>query len=152
MCSSDLYGDEGWTSEDSKLKLTVESGSSEKQVSWKDVKSLTVTPGKMPDEVDCTYSSDFTPWMYECTLRTTVSAVLKDGSKGNVTNRHKWRFSYEDGSQLEFSVFKYTVRAPDDRDIQFGDDVGENFALYTKLQDQLRTEMKTKIVKTVSVQ
>jgi len=148
----DFYGDEGWTSEEGKIKLTVESGSSEKQVAWKDVKSLTITPGKIPDDVDCTYSSDFNPWMYECTLRTTVAAVMKDGSKGNVTNRHKWRFSYDDGSQAELSVFKYTVRAPDDREIQFGDDSTENFALYTRLQDQLRGDAKTVLVKTIAVQ
>lgn len=148
----DFYGDEGWTSEDGKLKLTVEAGSSEKQVAWKDVKSLTITPGKIPDEVDCTYSSDFNPWMYDCTIRTTVAAVMKDGSKGNVTNRHRWRFWYEDGSQLELSVFKYTVRAQDDRELQFGDEATENFGLYTRLQDQLRTDVKSKIVKSISVQ
>lgn len=148
----DFYGDEGWTSEEGKIKLTVEGGGTEKQVAWKDVKSLTVTPGKMPDEVDCSYSSDFSPWMYECTLRTTVTAVMKDGSKGNVTNRHKWRFSYDDGSQVELSVFKYTVREPDDRELEFGDENTENFALYTKLQDKLRADAKTVLVKSITVQ
>jgi hypothetical protein len=148
----DFYGDEGWTNEDGKLKLTVESGSSEKQVSWKDVKSLAVVAGKIPDEVDCTYSSDFTPWMYECTLRTTVNAVLKDGSKGTVTNRHRWRFSYDDGSKVELAVYKYTVREQDDRDVQFGEEQVENFALYTRLQDKLRTEAKSTLVKAISVQ
>jgi hypothetical protein len=148
----DFYGDEGWTSDEGKLKLTVEAAGSEKQVAWKDVKSLAVAPGKIPDEVDCTYGSDFSPWMYECTLRTNVTATMKDGSKGTVTNRHKWRFSYSDGSSLELSVYKYTVREQDDRELQFGDEATENFALYTKLQDKLRSDAKTALVKSIAVQ
>ena len=148
----DFNGDEGWTADEGKIKLTVENGNSEKQVAWKDVKSLTVVPGKIPDDIDCTYSSDVSPWMYECTLKTTVNAVLKDGSKGTVTNRHRWRFSYEDGSQIELSVYKYTVREPDDRELQFGDEATENTALYTRLQDKLRKDAKSVLVKAISVQ
>lgn len=147
----DFYGDEGWTAEDDKIRLTVEAAGTEKQVAWKDVKSLSVVAGKIPDDVDCTYSSDFSPWMYECTLRTTVNAVMKDGSKGTVTNRHRWRLSYDDGSKVELSVYKYTVREPDDRELKFGDEAGENFALYTKLQDQLRTDAKAALVKSITV-
>ncbi len=148
----DFYGDEGWTTEDGKLRLTVEAAGTEKQVPWQDVKTLSIAAGKIPDEVDCTYSSDFSPWMYDCTLRTNVTAVMKDGSKGTVTNRHKWRFSYDDGSKVELSVYKYSVREQDDREIEFGDEVSENFALYTKLQDKLRSDSKTALVKTITVQ
>jgi hypothetical protein len=148
----DFAGDEGWTSVEKDLRLTVESGSSEKQVAWKDVKSITVTPGKIPDEVDCSYSSDFSPWMYECILRTNTTVVMKDGSKGNITNRHQWRFTFEDGSQSTFSIFKYSVREQDSKEVEFGEEQTENFGLYTRLQDRLRTELKTQIVKSVSVQ
>jgi hypothetical protein len=148
----DFLGDEGWTSEGPKLTLTVEAAGTEKQVAWKDVKTVAVVAGKIPDEVDCTYSSDFSPWMYECTLRTSVTATMKDGSKGAVSNRHRWRFSYDDGSQVELSVYKYTVREQDDRNIEFGDEATENFALYTKLQDKLRSDSKSVLVKTIAVQ
>ncbi|MDP2307035.1 MAG: hypothetical protein Q8P18_13510 [Pseudomonadota bacterium] len=148
----DFQGDEGWTSEGGKLTLTVEAAGTEKQVPWKDVRSVAVVVGKIPDEVDCTYSSDFSPWMYECTLRTNVTATMKDGSKGTVSNRHRWRFSYDDGSKVELSVYKYTVREQDDRELQFGDEATENFALYTKLQDKLRSDAKTVLVKNISVQ
>jgi hypothetical protein len=150
--TADFYGDEGWTEEAGKLKLTVESGSTEKQVAWADVKSISIAPGKIPDEVDCSYSSDTDPWTYECTLRTTASVVLKDGSKGNVSNRHQWRFTWEDTSTTELQVFKYTLREPDDRQIEFGQEVGENFALYSKLQDRIRQDVKTKLVKSITVQ
>jgi hypothetical protein len=150
--SSDFNGDEGWTTEANKLKFTVEGGGTEKMVPWTDLKGVTITPGKMPDEVDCTYSSDFNPWMYECTLRTNSAATMKDGSKGTITNRHLWRLWFEDGSNVELQVYKHTVRQQDDRELQFGDDAGENFAIYTKLQQQLREEQKTKMLKSVTIQ
>ena len=148
----DFYGDEGWTSDEGKLKLTVEANGTEKYVAWKDVKAITVTPGKIPDDVDCTYSSDFTPWMYECTLRTTAAVALKDGSKGTITNRHQWRFTMDDGGTVEFSVYKYVAREQDSKVVEFGDESTENFALYTRLQDKLRTDAKTALVKSVTVQ
>jgi hypothetical protein len=148
----DFQGDQGWSSDAKDLKLTVESGSSEKQVAWTDVKSITITPGKMPDDVDCTYSSDFNPWMYQCDLRTTSAVVLKDGSKGNITNPNHWRFTFEDGSTYEMQVYKYTVREQDEHELQFGEEASENAGLYTKLQQQIRTDLKGKIVKSVTVQ
>lgn len=150
--TADFYGDEGWTDDESKLKLQVEAAGTEKMVAWKDVKSISVVPGKVPDDVDCTYSSDFTPWMYDCTLRTTVNVALKDGSKGAVTNRHKWRFTWSDGTTTEFSLYKYSAREQDDREIEFGEEQVENMALYTKLQDKLRSDVKTTLVKSVTVQ
>jgi hypothetical protein len=150
--TADFYGDEGWTEDASKLKLTVEAGSTEKQVAWTDVKSITIAPGKMPDDVDCTFSSDFNPWMYECTLKTTANVVLKDGSKGIVSNRHHWRFTWEDTTTTDFQVYKYVVREPDDRELEFGSDAQENFALYSRLQDRIRQDVKTKVIKTITVQ
>lgn len=148
--SSDFYGDEGWTSDEGDLKISLESGSTEKMVSWKDVKSVSVAPGKMPDDVDCSYSSEFTPWMYECTLKTVTTVVMKDGSKGVVNNRHKWRFSTDDGSSAEFWLFKHTARMQDDG-ADAAADAEENTAIYPKLQEVLRTEVKTTLVKTISV-
>lgn len=148
----DFYGDEGWTSEADKLKVQVEAAGTEKMVDWTAVKSVNVVPGKIPDDVDCTYSSDFSPWMYECTLRTTSNVVLKDGSKGLVTNRHRWRITWADGTTTELALFKYTVREQDDRDLQFGDEATENTALYTKLQQQLRTDVKAGVLKSVTIQ
>lgn len=148
----DFFGDQGWTAEEKDLKLIVESAGSEKQAAWNEVKSIAVTPGKMPDEVDCTYSSDFDPYMYDCTVRTATIATLKDGSKGDIANRHHWRFTMDDGSVVEFQVYKYSVREQDTKSVEFGDEKTENFALYTKLQDQLRTAVKTDIVKSIVVQ
>lgn len=148
----DFYGDDGWTADDGKLRLTVEANGTEKAVPWKDVRAIAVTPGKLPDDVDCTYSSDFTPWMYECTLRTTAAVTLKDGSKGTVSNRHLWRFTMDDGATVEFSIYKYVVREQDTKVVDFGDESTENFGLYSRLQDRLRSDVKSAVVKSVSVQ
>lgn len=150
--TADFYGDEGWTTDEGKLVLTVEANGTEKNVPWKQVKSIAIAPGKIPDDVDCTYSSDFTPWMYECTLRTTATATLTDGTKGQVTNRHLWRFTLDDGGTVEFGVYKYVSREQDTRTVEFGDETTENFALYTKLQDKLRNDVKTLLVKSITVQ
>lgn len=147
----DYSGDEGWTDEAKKLSLSIEANGTERAAAWSDVKGITIVPGKLPDDVDCTYSSEVTPWMYDCTLRTTSSAVLKDGFKGTVSNRHHWRFTFDDGSTVEFQVFKYQVREQDSKVVEYGDDQGESLSLYTKLQDQIRQEIKTKIVKSISV-
>lgn len=148
----DYSGDDGWTEELGKLKLSIEANGTEKAASWAEVKTIVVTPGaSMTDDVDCSYSSETTPWMYDCTMRTTSAATLKDGFKGNVSNRHHWRFTFDDGSKVEFQVFKYQVREQDSRTVEFGDESSENLALYTKLQDQLRRDVKSKIVKSITV-
>ncbi len=150
----DTHGDDGWTEDLKKLTLDVEftaaGKTTEKAVAWTDLKSLTIAPGKVTD-VSCNYSSETSPWMHECTLPTVSVAVLKDGSKGNVTSRQHWRFSFEDGTQQEFTAFKYTARAPDDREIEMGQEVGENTDLYAKLQQQIREDLKGKFVKAVTI-
>lgn len=148
----DFFGDDGWTTEGSDIKLVVGIGNTEKSVLWGDVKSIAITPGKIPDDVDCTYSSDFTPWMYDCTIRTTPSITLKDGTKGTVVNRHRWRFTLDDGEKVEFQVYKFSIREQDERAVSFGDEQTENYALYTKLQDQLRSAVKTQVVRSITVQ
>jgi len=146
--SVDFMGDQGWSSEAKDLKITIEVGSTEKNVAWTDIKSVSITPAAVTD-ADCTYSSDFSPWMYECTLKTTANLVMKDGSKGVVNNRHKWRFTTDDGAAAEFWLYKHTAREQDEPS-ENGENE-EDMGMYTKLQDQLRTEVKTTLVKSVAV-
>ncbi len=150
--TEDYSGDEGWTDDAKKLHLDVDAGSSEKSAVWTDIKTITVVPGtNYADDIDCSYSSDVTPWMYDCTLRTTSTALLKDGSKGTISTRNHWRFTFDDGSNVEFQVFKYQVREQDSKTVEFGDEATENVGLYTKLQAEIRSDVKTKIVKTIAV-
>lgn len=147
--SEDFHADAGWTSSPDSLKITLEVGSTEKEVKWSDVKSITITPGKMPDDVDCSYNSDFNPFMYECSIRTTTTAVLKDGSKGAVNTRNKWRLTTEDGTAAEFYLFKHTERMQGE---PTEDDQIEDPGMYTRVQQSIREALKTTFVKSVTVQ
>lgn len=146
----DVYGEEGWSAEAKDLVLEVEIGTTEKAVPWTEVKSLTITTAPKP-EFDCDYTSETSPWMYECRLSTTSTVVLKSGQKGNVITRKRWRFTYEDGTSVVFSAFKPSAHEPDPRELSFGEEVGENAELYAKLQGQLRAELKAKMVKGVTI-
>lgn len=147
--AEDFHADTGWTSSAGSLKITLEVGKTEKEVSWSDLKSITIAPGKMPDDVDCSYNSDFNPFMYECSIRTTTTAVLKDGSKGVVITRNKWRLSSEESGAAEFYLSKHTERMQGEAT---DGDQFEDPGMYTKIQQALRETLKTNLVKSITIQ
>ncbi len=150
--STDWYGEEGWSTEPKDLKVSLEKGNSAKEATWTEIKSITIVPGAITD-VDCLYDSNFSPWMYDCTIKTTATVALKDGTTGwTVANRHKWRLTYDDGSQMEFWLYKHPAREQDDKVVDLETTNPENFDLYTKLQTRLKSEMKTTMVTKVNVQ
>lgn len=148
--SADWYAEEGWETDAGSLKIELEGNGTLKEVTWSDLTSISVSPGKVPGDVDCTYSSDYTPWMYTCTLRTPSTAKTSDGKSWTVNTRHKWRFTYDDDSQVEFWLAKHPARMQDEKVVELDDDIGENYDMYTQLQDQLRQEVGG-LVKSVSV-
>ncbi len=148
---ADFHADQGWTEAAKDLTFDIElPKGGEKTVGWADVKSITIVPGKMPDDVDCTYSSDFNPFMYECSIRTTSTAVLKDGTKGNIITRNKWRISFDDGAPVELYLSKHTERLQ--ADAVPGEDQEEDPKMYTRLQQTLRETLKGPLVKSITVQ
>lgn len=150
--STDWYGEEGWSTEEKDLKISLEKGNSAKDATWKEIKSISIAPGALSD-VDCLYDSNFSPWMYDCTIKTTATVALKDGTTGwVVANRHKWRLTYDDGSQMEFWLYKHPAREQDEKVVDLETTNPENFDLYTKLQMRLKTEVKTTLVTKVTVQ
>jgi hypothetical protein len=144
--SEDWYGDEK-----SGLKIDAEGNGTFKQVYWPDVASVSVKPGAIPADVDCVYDSNWSPWMYDCTLKTTASLTMKDGTKWTVSNRHKWRFTFESGEVVEFWLNKHPAREQDENVVDLNTTNPENFDLYTRLQQRLREEAKTTIVTRVDV-
>lgn len=148
--STDWFGEADWTIESEKLLILGENAGKESRLAWKDIRSLTVTPGKPADDTDCSYDSNFTPWMYDCTLRTTCKATGTDGKTYEVTSREKWRFTFDDDSSVEFWLVKYPSREQDEGTARVEDEVNENYAMYEKLQARLRTEIKT-MVTSISV-
>ena len=152
--SADFFADEGWVTEENKVKLPLETadGNKAKDALWSEVKSISIVAGKVPADVDCSYDSNFSPWMYDCTVKTTANVTLKDGSTWTVAGRHKWKLTYDDGSDIEFWLWKHPARQQDDKVIELGDTNPENVDLYTGLQERLRAEIKTSLVTKVSVQ
>jgi hypothetical protein len=143
--SEDWYGETGWLDSGYKMKLNLVSGSTAKDVGWSEVKRISVTPGSLRD-VDCLYDSDFTPWMYDCTLKTVGKVTLKDGSNWEIDQRHKWRMSFQDGGEVEFWLKKHPARQQDDQVVGLDTVDPQNHDLYVALQDRLRTEMGTILV------
>lgn len=152
--SVDFFADEGWTTEANKLKLSLEAdgGNKAKDATWDQIKSISVAVGKIPGDVDCSYDSNFTPWMYDCTVKTTATVVLKDGTTWTVAQRHKWKLTFDDGSSAEFWLWKYPARQQDDKVVDLETTNPENIDLYTSLQDRLKSEVKTTLVTKVNVQ
>jgi hypothetical protein len=148
--SVDWFADQGWTDEAKSLVLTVESAGKEKDVPWTDVASIAIKPGSFAD-LDCVYDSQFTPWMYDCTLKTTATVKTKDGATGIVTNRHKWKLTFDDGSSSEFWLHKHPARQQDDREIDIDSTEPENLQLYKTLSQRLRTEAATTMVVSITI-
>ncbi len=151
--SDDFYGEAGWLTEDRKLTIEGEAGTLLKEFPWTDVKSVSVTPGRVPADVSCTYSTEFTPWMYDCTVKTTGKVVTTDGKSWTVSNRHKWRFTFDDDSQVEFWLYKFAARQQDETVVDIYTENPENLDLYVTLQTQLKQELKSSdFVTSITVQ
>lgn len=148
--STDWYGEEGWEDDDSYLKVALEGNGTLKDATWKEMSSITVTPGKMATDVDCTYSSDYSPWMYTCELKTPTNGTTTDGKKWTVTSRYKWRFTFDDDSSVEFWMARYPARLQETRVYEYDEEVVENYQIYTQLQDTLR-QQTGEIVKSVTI-
>ncbi len=150
--SEDWYGDNGWTTDAASLKLSADGGSEYKKLLWSEISSVTVKAGSVPGDVDCFYDSDFSPWMYDCTLKTTGTITDTSGKHWTVDNRHKWRMTFEDGDEVEFWLKKHSARAQDEEVVDLETVNPENYELYTSLQQQLRTDLKGDLVVAIKVQ
>ncbi len=143
--SSDWFAETGWEDSENKITLELEGNGTLKDVSWSEIKTITVSPGTVSSDTDCTYSSDYTPWMYTCELRTPTTAVTTDGKKWTVNSRHKWRFTYDDGTEIEFWLTKHPARLQDTNTVGLDTVNPENYEIYKALQAQLRTERQSSI-------
>ncbi len=142
--SSDWYAEEGWTQVADDVKLQLEGNGTEIMAEWREIKKLQVEIAKVSESTDCTYDSDFRPWLYDCTLRNKGTATTADGKTWEITDRHKWRLSFDGGETAEFWLFKHPARQQDSETVGL-DSSGENYDLYIALQDRLREEVKTMV-------
>jgi hypothetical protein len=142
--STDWYAEEDWTSAAGQVKLQLEGNGTEIMAPWSEIKKIQVVIAKVSESSDCTYNSDFRPWMYDCTLRNKGTATTVDGRSWDITDRHKWRVSFDGGDSAEFWLYKHPARQQDEETVGL-DSTGENYDLYIGLQDRLREEVKTMV-------
>ena len=134
--SSDFYGMKEWYDKESRLTIYAESGSSAKDLEWTSVKTINVAGSK---DISCIYESDWNPWLYVCTMKTTSSLVDTDGGKWNVDSKYKWKVTFDDYSEVEFWLQNVRAMEQDEKEVELGMDNNQNHDLYAKLQDSLRS-------------
>ena len=144
------YG-ETWTTEDKNLKFYVEGNGEYKKISWSDVKRIAISIPNAKD-FDCLYSSEYSPWMYECSVKLKARVTTKDGKSYAADSGHKWKFVTDDDAEHEFWLKKHYAREQDEKVVDLDVTNPENYSLYGKLQTQLRTEMKSSLTKSISIQ
>jgi hypothetical protein len=145
----DWYAEEGWADDAKSVRVQVEAASSLSDLAWADIARIDLTYSAARSDIDCQYDSNFTPWMYICTLRTTANVKTVDAKAWQVASRHKWRFTFEDGSQVEFYASKLPAREQDQATP--GMDNVENYDLYGKLQARVLEDAKTTAVKSIVI-
>ena len=140
-----------WTTADKAMSFYVEGNGEYKKIEWTDVKRVSISIPNAKD-FDCLYSSDFSPWMYECSLKLKATVTTKDGKSYAADSGKKWKFVTDDGTAHTFWLKKHYARQQDEKVV--GLEVGnpENYALYGALQAQLRTEIKGSLIKSIVIQ
>ena len=142
----DWYAESGWVDSASKLMVTLEGNGTQKDVKWDDIGTIDIKYGDR-SSLDCSYDSAFNPWMYMCALRTTSTAKTDDGGSWSIASRHKWRFSFSDGTSEEFYILKLPERAQDTKEVDINDTVTENYELYGRLQTDAMANAKKSLTR-----
>ena len=144
------YG-EGWTTEEKDLKFYVEGNGEYKKITWAEVKRVSISVPNAKD-FDCLYSSEYSPWMYECSVKLKSTVTTKDGKSYVADSGHKWKFVTDDDTEHSFWLKKHYARKQDEKVVDLEVSDPQNYALYGELQAQLRTEMKGNLTKSISIQ
>jgi hypothetical protein len=133
--SNDFEAATGYTDRPDKLKVALSAGGTAADVDWSDLTDVRIAYATADDAVSCQYDSSVTPWVYSCVLGSTSTATTRDGRRWDVTGRHKWRLTFQDGQTTELWLYKLAVRRPDDGSGPRG---GENPGMYEGLRSEVR--------------
>lgn len=144
----DWYAEDGWSTDASDLKVSLESDSDMKDVPWTEIAQIDITYGTKSD-IDCMYDSNFTPWMYMCTLKSNPVAKLRDGSTWRVTSRQQWRLTLANDQEVSFYLFRLPARQQDEQVADL--DTQENYNLYGSLQAAVLSTSKGDAIKRIVV-
>ena len=142
--SSDFNGMKDWYDKESKLTIYGESGSTAKDLTWTEVKTISII-GNIKD-LSCIYDSDWNPWLYVCTMKTNSSLVDSSGGKWTLDSKYKWRLTFDDDSEVEFWLQNVHAMEQDDKEVELGMDNNQNHDLYAQLQDSLKAAAYVKKV------
>ncbi|MDP6945528.1 MAG: hypothetical protein QF464_15370 [Myxococcota bacterium] len=146
---TDIYAEDGWSSDEGDLKFYVEGNDEYKKITWSDVTRISVTANS--SDISCLYSSEFLPWMYECSIKLKTSLTTRDGKTYVADSGHKWRFTYDDDTSVEFWLKRHYARQQDAEEVSLDQGDPENHSLYAELQAQVKRESRADLVTGVSV-
>jgi hypothetical protein len=141
--SSNFRGDEDWLTDSGELKIAGEAPGAYKKFTWDQVQSVSIKPAPAStSNISCTYSSEYNPWVYECTIKAPSTLTAKEGGTFTVDTGYKWRFVFDDDSEVEFYMKKYIVWEQDSEEVGLDTVNPENYDLYGKLQQRLKADVK----------
>ena len=152
--SSNFRGDEDWLTDASDLKVAGEGTGVYKKVAWDQIKTVTVQPDAPSiSNISCSYTSEYNPWIYECTLKVPSTMVTDDGLSLAIDTGYKWRFVFDDDSEVEFYLKKHIVWEQDAEEVGLDTVNPENYDLYGKLQQRIKAEAKgAEVVTRIEIQ
>lgn len=137
----DWFAENGWAEDPLKINVEVEGNGTETEKPWKEIASIDVSyDTKTPP--NCIYESDFSPWMYTCTIKTTATTKTVDGKTWTAISRYKWKFTFADGQSVEFFLSKLPSRRQDT-----DPDAEENYGLYAELQADVKRQAAAAVTK-----
>ena len=142
--STDSYGMKDWLDSESRLTIFAEAGSTAKDLAWNEIKSISIVPKS--NATNCVYESDWSPWLYVCTKKTTTSLIDSEGKKWSANATNKWRFFFDDDTEVEFWIQNIRALQQDTIEVELGMDAYENPDLYTQLRNEVEAMVYLKTI------
>lgn len=149
----DFNGMKTWKDKAHHIKVEIEAGSTAREVPWTELQSVTIKTLKIPKDVDCTYESDFSPWLYVCAVKSISKATTKDGKKWTIESKHRWRLYFE-GEDEPVNLWLRKPRAlqQDSEVVSLTSGSGENQKMYSQLQQRLREQSTSSMIVKIEIQ
>ena len=142
--STDSYGMKDWLDSESRLTIFAEAGSTAKDLAWNEIKSISIAPKS--SAINCVYESDWSPWLYVCTKKTTTSLIDSEGKKWSANATNKWRFFFDDDTEVEFWIQNIRALQQDTVEVELGMDAYENPDLYAQLRNEVEAMVYLKTI------
>ena len=150
--SDDFYGEDVWSGETADIKLSADGGSEFKKLAWTEISSITIKPGAFPADVNCTYDSQYMPWMHECNIKVTATITDTSGKRWTADSGQKWKLVFDDDTAVEFWLKKHYAREQDTKEPSLEEEMTQNPDLFVKLNQRLKEDIRAGLVVSIKVQ